>query len=436
MYYTPGISLLQILRGDLLFSHPPAVSLSSLKINTQLVVQTIKYAIISLNCTIKRKEAAMLKRIILCFLFVIFFSPLASGEKPAEVRKKDIVKEAAREIDQAVDEEAVKAVSADIVEEVKQAHVQRDVQVTRPLRDQGPTQVRVSVYVVDIDDVDTASQKFDANVYYEFTWNDPRLAGQYDEKVRKPLGAVWHPQMQFINQQRLWETYPRQVEIYPDGRVVYKQRSWGSFSQPLKLKDFPFDKQSFNILLTASRYTDQEVRFQNNEDLPCGIAEEVSVADWRIIGLEAGPVPSPLALDKKVFSLSIKAARVSGYYIIQIIVPLLFIIMMSWIVFWIDPTETGTQLSIGTTAMLTLIAFRFMTGITLPKIEYLTRLDYFILVATILVFLALIEVVITSWFARSGRIGTARKIDLVARVAFPLVFVLAALETLLFRVLM
>ena len=39
--------------------------------------------------------------------------------------------------------------------------------------------------------------------------------------------------------------------------------------------------------------------------------------------------------------------------------------------------------------MLTLIAYRFLLGQSLPPVSYLTRLDYFLLGATILVFIAL-----------------------------------------------
>ncbi len=52
--------------------------------------------------------------------------------------------------------------------------------------------------------------------------------------------------------------------------------------------------------------------------------------------------------------------------------------------------------------MLTLIAYRFLLGGMLPRISYLTRLDYFLLGSTVLVFLALVEAACTSRLATSA----------------------------------
>ena len=83
---------------------------------------------------------------------------------------------------------------------------------------------------------------------------------------------------------------------------------------------------------------------------------------------------------------------------------MLLIVAMSWVVFWIDPKEGGNQISVSITTMLTLIAYRFAVGMDLPQISDLTKLDAFILGGTFLVFAALIEVIITSCYAKNGKI--------------------------------
>ena len=45
----------------------------------------------------------------------------------------------------------------------------------RPLALEGPTEVTIAVFILDIDEVNSASQSFDANVYLELHWHDPRL---------------------------------------------------------------------------------------------------------------------------------------------------------------------------------------------------------------------------------------------------------------------
>jgi cadmium resistance protein CadD (predicted permease) len=114
---------------------------------------------------------------------------------------------------------------------------------------------------------------------------------------------------------------------------------------------------------------------------------------------------------------------------VKVILPLILIVAMSWIVFWIDPEESGIQISVAITTMLTLIAYRFAVGADLPKVSYLTRLDFFILSATILVFASLIEVIVTSTLAGQEKIALARNLDNWSRWLFPTIFSMVALIT-------
>jgi hypothetical protein len=108
-----------------------------------------------------------------------------------------------------------------------------------------------------------------------------------------------------------------------------------------------------------------------------------------------------------------------------------FIVIMSWVVFWVDPTDSGVQFGIATTSMLTLIAYRFAIGTRIPPVPYLTRLDSFILLSTVLVFGALVQVVVTSAMAASNRLEGARRLDRVCRLLFPTFFAMITFFTLM-----
>lgn len=118
------------------------------------------------------------------------------------------------------------------------------------------------------------------------------------------------------------------------------------------------------------------------------------------------------------------------------IVPLVLIVAMSWIVFWIDPKEAGIQVSVAITAMLTMIAYRFAVGSSIPRVDYMTRLDYFILGSTVIIYATLILVVITTSMGKSDKLSEARKLDLRCRWLFPVGFVVLAIETLWLRLLL
>jgi cadmium resistance protein CadD (predicted permease) len=65
-------------------------------------------------------------------------------------------------------------------------------------------------------------------------------------------------------------------------------------------------------------------------------------------------------------------------------------------------------------------------------VSYLTRLDYFILGSTILIFSGLIEVLVTSSLANKDKLDLARLVDKFARVLMPLLFVGVILKAFVF----
>jgi hypothetical protein len=306
--------------------------------------------------------------------------------------------------------------------------------IGRPNPEHGPTPVEVMIFLSDVDDVDGANQSFEANVFFEIRWHDPRLVHEDLDGISRPMTEVWHPRLQLFNQQKVWKTFPDVIGISPNGDAIYRQRVWGSFSQPLELRDFPFDQQVFEIQLIAFGYTAELVDLV--VDPRSQIAERFSLPDWNIVDwkVESKPIQAvPGEAKTAAVTFSFEATRRIGYFIGKVIVPLILIVAMSWVVFWIDPKDAGSQIGVAITAMLTLIAYRFAMGSNLPMVDYMTRLDLFILGSSLLIFASLVEVIITSSFAKSDRLSEAREIDMWCRWLFPLAFVLIALETLVFR---
>jgi hypothetical protein len=103
---------------------------------------------------------------------------------------------------------------------------------------------------------------------------------------------------------------------------------------------------------------------------------------------------------------------------------------MSWSAFWIDPGFAGAQIGVATSSILSIVAFRFVLVNMLPPLSYMTRMDRFTLGCMILIFLALIETILTSYIFNNNQIGLARKIDRLSRLAFPVFFVLMFAVTL------
>lgn len=281
--------------------------------------------------------------------------------------------------------------------------------------------------ILDVDKIDSAEQNFTLNLYVLFRWSDPRLAHAEEGVVIRNLSEIWSPRLTIMNTQRLWANTKDKVEISPAGEVTYRLHVFGDFSQPLDLHDFPHDKHVFEVPLVAAGYRPGEVVFLPSPDIDSFIAEKLSVADWEITGMQG--VSRTVSLENGIelpgFVFSFEAKRLIHHYIVKAIIPLMLIVMMSWVVFWIDPEQVSNQLSVAVTTVLTLIAYHIALSGRLPQIPYLTQMDKFLFSSTILVFLSLIEVVITSHLSSTKRIDLGRRIDRTARWLFPVLFIFA-----------
>ena len=95
------------------------------------------------------------------------------------------------------------------------------------------------------------------------------------------------------------------------------------------------------------------------------------------------------------FSIILDIERKSGYYIFKIIIPIFLILAVCWSSIWISPREIESRLTITIVCLLSLIAYNFVIDSELPKLEYLTIMDYIILIsyvyATIPNFLSIIS---------------------------------------------
>ena len=294
--------------------------------------------------------------------------------------------------------------------------------------------VEVKMVLLDVDEIDNVKQTFTANLATAMRWQDHSLAHQGPGSISKPLTDIWYPSVQILNQQRLVATFPKVVEILPDGTVVYRQRYWGNFSQPLELKSFPFDTQKLKVIVANVGFGMQSVRLLPSSD--SGISEKFSMPDWTVTEWDFAAVDLPIEendtpVKGMVFSLDVK--RDTSYFKYKVIFPLVLIVMMSWMVFWIDPSLVATQISVSVTAMLTLIAYRFALAGLIPRLAFLTSLDFFVLVSTLAVFISMIEVLYTAHLATNDQLKKARQIDRHARWVLPLIFIGLSVETLYLR---
>lgn len=294
-----------------------------------------------------------------------------------------------------------------------------------------PTTVELLIYVIDVDVVNSADQNFSASVYYEAHWNSPVLRHKGPGPLLRRTTDVWTPRLTIVNQQQAWRAFPGYVEISPDGDVVLRQKVWGYFSHPSDLRDFPFDREILRIHIAAVGLLESEVTLTplvKEHGRASGLAKQFSLPDFNVISWRAQPqpyVPFKGQVGITGFVMEIDIKRRVNYYVWKIIFPLCLIIIISWIPRWIDPSQIGTSIGIATTSFLTLVAYLFAVAPLLPRVSYFTRMDQFILLSTLMVFISLLQTVATTTLITKNPELVAR-VDRWSRIVYP-VMLLAVL---------
>ena len=296
-------------------------------------------------------------------------------------------------------------------------------------------QVGIFIYLADVDEINSSAQTFLADVFIAARWHDPTLAQAGSGMRTLPRATVWSPNLLVVNRRNATNVLPDVVRVDADGNVQYVMRLTGDFTATMDLRAFPRDRQRFHVWVIAPHLGSYRVELFPDPWVDGLKSDTLTISDWSLSDMQLraqeyrltpGSTPLPGV------TLDFAGQRRLNYYVVSVLLPLIAIVMMSWTVFWIDPLVVPTRVGVVVSTMLTMIAYRFMLGTLVPRLSYLTRLDYFMQWSTILVILTLFTMAAANYLKIRGRHDIVGTIDRIGRVAFPLVL---ALLTLVFWVL-
>ena len=209
---------------------------------------------------------------------------------------------------------------------------------------------------------------------------DQSLKSSYVNVRPKP---EWDFQYKKVNGKEVFDyTYYKANRAH----IEYKSLSVNTFKNNFNLKTFPFDKQKLRIFLYNDKYQiNQRRALVSSYSIKKAnqFKKETQIPGWQI-----EKVNQKYDFYKDVnnsyndgVALEIDVSRNSGYYIFKVILPILLILMICWSAVWIDPKEIESRLTITIVCLLSLIAYNFVIDSDMPKLEYLTIMDYIILIS-------------------------------------------------------
>ncbi len=255
-----------------------------------------------------------------------------------------------------------------------------------------PVQVEISTELLQVSQIQDHEEKFDIEFYLYLSWRDPRLAFDPEEEGREkrmlPVDKIWTPQPQLMDDLEVEVQASPAAHVRPDGTVLLRQYYRGSIASNFDLHDFPFDRHTLSVNIEAAAGEVSDVVYKAGQNT---VREGMRVLPhgWNLLDTSAEVTTTRYprldeSYSRHVFHIDVE--RDPHYYWWAIVLPLLPIVFTSWSVFWMDPKEFSSQVGVGVTAMLTVVAYRITIDSSLPPLNYMTRMDYFLLICQVFVF--------------------------------------------------
>jgi hypothetical protein len=295
--------------------------------------------------------------------------------------------------------------------------------------------VTIGFYVSDIHDVDVKACTFGAEFYY---WM--RHAKQKDDAAAKEIETV-----EFTNG-KLDNPPDEQDRKDVGGETYVCWKAQGSFRFQPQLRNYPFDKQRLEIQVEHPKleidrvvYEDDRASYERSGEPQqrWGVKGSVDIPEYEIRSVERRSLASRYKTDfgdpeskkeESVYSrfvISITIVRLFGPYFFKIVLPLLVILGMAYLVFWLPPKEIQSATGLAITALLSCIAFDVTVAQNLPSVGYLVVSDKFFMATYFLLFANLCQSVITYHLFEHGKGEFADKWDEVCRWLFPVFYAIA-----------
>jgi len=299
-----------------------------------------------------------------------------------------------------------------------------------------PTRITPNFYFNSVTDVDSVSESFQADFYLFLDWEDPRLVST--DPARRSEAMKWDPNVDLVNvldQKSRWSPV---VEHPSPGRVRLMSSYTGKFRAPMDLRDFPFDRQVLPIYVeSVANIKDltfdggmEKARRGGEQGWPADprnvLSDRVRLPEWDIEEIRVRHTPEYYGFINQTFSrfrIELHVARRPAFYVWKIISIEALLVILSWVVFLLDPTDLGDRSTVAVTLLLATVAFSYVIGGITPRTSYLTLLDDFLLGSFFLIFLVTAESVVVFRLHRgeaAGGRGLSARVDRWSLILFPL----------------
>ena len=324
----------------------------------------------------------------------------------------------------------------------------------------GPFEVQIGYNIINITDINEKEETLDFDGAIVLRWKDERLAYDRADSLNPEIDYTKTPTVVYQGHFRVTELFQgwrpmfyvpngignrnstnQYLCIWPDGTVVYSEIFQVKVESPMNMRLYPFDKQDIVIFFHPSAYSRDEMIFVPSKSLTSTWHQNMGIAGWERKGDEmherATTLQIPDGSTKTVseFLISLNVKRKPMHVIISLIFPMVLLVSLTWIVFWLNKQSVTDRINILFIGIVSVVAYYFVIQDKIPEISYLTFIDVFVIESFLILAASVIITLIIGKLDQAGRVTMGDKLDKISRWAFPTCYIsIALIVYLLFAV--
>ncbi|CAM9367630.1 glycine receptor subunit alpha-2-like [Lampetra fluviatilis] len=333
----------------------------------------------------------------------------------------------------------------------------------RPNINGEPVVVNCSMIIKRFGPVQETSMDYQTSIILQMRWNDNRLQSLFTSTSNNSydlgnnyIDSIWKPCLFFENEKTASAhaiiADNKMLRLFSNGDVFYTMRLTMSLECAMALNDYPMDSQKCHMNLESYGYTTHDVILRWNDTNPIVFNTSRIVTTFTVYeDGKLGDCTQTYGTGTfSCISLEITLSRDIGYNLIQIYIPSMLLVIISWFSFWIDMSAAPARAGLGITTILTITTQSSAANAQLPKVSYIKAIDVWMGMCQVFAFAALLEFAAVNVMARQNKramkelkkksdgskempdeqelkntfVTQAQTIDRISRIVFPTTFLI------------
>uniref|UniRef100_A0A3P9PC04 5-hydroxytryptamine receptor 3A-like n=2 Tax=Poecilia reticulata TaxID=8081 RepID=A0A3P9PC04_POERE len=226
-------------------------------------------------------------------------------------------------------------------------------------------------------DVDEKLETVTIHMYVKSYWTNEHLTWNSSEfcginMLTIPVSMIWVPDIiihEDASDDRNSQDDPL-VSVFPDGKVGVVKRLQLTFICKFNLFRFPFDTQTCNITFSSLNYDKSLLKLVKSTDdstlTKLSGLNMLTEGEWKLVSMESISFTSVAQRSVLVFQISLE--RKPFLYVINLILPLLFLLVLDLASFFVSDSS-GEKLGFKVTILLSVFVLLQILKDILPSTE-------------------------------------------------------------------